>query len=779
MNDPAGLRRRWFFLFFFLSGFCSLVCEIVWLRLAMASFGVTTPTVSIVLSVFMGGLALGSWAAGRLSSYLDGRSPATSVRLYALAELLIGCSAAAVPYLLSLGRAILGQIGTHVEWASSKYYVASGICIAAAFLPFTAAMGATFPLAMASIRRMARAQSERSFSYLYLANVLGAAAGTVASALVLIELLGFRRTLLVAAGFNLLIAGIALGLSFSAHAAETGGVIGTRAARPRPIGRRPMPRSATPLFGKTEKPIPSAGATVLGLLFLTGLTSMALEIVWVRQFTPFLGTVVYAFAAILTIYLLATVFGSGVYRRWSSVPRRETRAWTGVVWFATGAFAAFALVSADPRFPQTILLEINWVSVARIIIGIAPFCAAVGFLTPALVDRWSLGNARRAGTAYALNVLGCIVGPLLASFFLLPSLGERKTLLSLSAIFLAVGILAAITPAAGKRSGLAKRIGPFFVIGVFAVAFACIVAFTHDFETKFPRAIVKRDATATVIATGQGRNKYLLVNGFGVTSLVTITKTIAHLPLAFTDQPRQALVICFGMGTSFRSATTWGIPVTAVELVPAVPDVFGYFHADAAEVLQRPGAKTMIDDGRRFLNRTSETYDVITIDPPPPTESAGTSLLYSREFYDAARGHLRPGGVLQQWIPPTLDLHLISAVARSLKESFPYVRAFGACNLWGVHFLASNQPIPSLSADDLAGKLPSAAAADIVEWETGYIPAGIFAVLLRYEVSIDSLIALDPNAPALTDDRPVNEYYFLRRLSMKVMLPPPPDMPQR
>ena len=319
------------------------------------------------------------------------------------------------------------------------------------------------------------------------------------------------------------------------------------------------------------------------------------------------------------------------------------------------------------------------------------------------------------------------------------------------------------------------------VIGALAAGVGCIVGLTRDVESIFPDAVVKRDATATVIATGQGMNKQLLVNGFGMTALVTVTKTIAHLPLAFLDErPRNALVVCFGMGTSFRSATTWGIPVTAVELSPAVPSLFGYYHADSADVLRRPGARIIIDDGRRFLERTKEIYDVITIDPPPPTEAAGTSLLYSREFYGAARRHLRAGGILQQWLPPTRDQELLSAVARSLNDSFPYVRVFGHNKLWGLHFLASDRPIPFVNPDDLADRLPPAAAADIVEWEIGYIPAAIFAVILDQEIPIDTIIALDPNAPSLTDDQPVNEYYFLRRgMSLRRIASEPPNLVER
>ena len=119
---------------------------------------------------------------------------------------------------------------------------------------------------------------------------------------------------------------------------------------------------------------------------------------------------------------------------------------------------------------------------------------------------------------------------------------------------------------------------------------------------------------------------------------------MAHLPLAFLDHPpKDALAICFGMGTSFRSLLSWDIPVTAVELVPSVPRVFWFFHADGPDLLRSPLANVVIDDGRRYLERTSAQYDVITIDPPPPVEAAGSSLLYSKEFYATINRRLRPG----------------------------------------------------------------------------------------------------------------------------------------
>jgi spermidine synthase len=121
-----------------------------------------------------------------------------------------------------------------------------------------------------------------------------------------------------------------------------------------------------------------------------------------------------------------------------------------------------------------------------------------------------------------------------------------------------------------------------------------LIFLTKDFATKYPRRIELRDHTATVIATGEGMHKQLLVNGTGMTELTPITKMMAHLPLAFLPRaPKDALVICFGMGTSFRSMMSWGINVTAVELVPSVPKLFGYFHADGP----RPADLTESTDG--------------------------------------------------------------------------------------------------------------------------------------------------------------------------------------
>jgi spermidine synthase len=247
-----------------------------------------------------------------------------------------------------------------------------------------------------------------------------------------------------------------------------------------------------------------------------------------------------------------------------------------------------------------------------------------------------------------------------------------------------------------------------------------------------------------------------------MTKLTPITKLMAHLPLAFRDKPASnALVICFGMGTTFRSMLSWGIDATAVELVPSVPKLFGYFHPDGPELLQSPKAHIVIDDGRRFLERSSEQFDVIAADPPPPIGAPASSLLYSQEFYAIIKPHLRAGGIVQVWCPGGDDATMAS-ITRALLNAFPYVKAYEGIEGWGTHFLASMQPLPSVTPQLLAQRLPSRAAKDLVEWNSDMTPFDIFDSMLDGEESPIDYIKPKPNVPPMADNRPVNEYFLLR-----------------
>jgi hypothetical protein len=380
-----------------------------------------------------------------------------------------------------------------------------------------------------------------------------------------------------------------------------------------------------------------------------------------------------------------------------------------------------------------------------------------------LVDRWSGGDPEKAGSAYAVNVLGCIVGPLLSGFLLLPWIGERCVAFIFALPWLVIGANPKWLRIRDDKAE--KSLGGRLAVAYTVIALSLIAIFiSKGFEDRFAQRELLRDNTATVIATGEDMGKRLLVNGVGMSILTPITKMMAHLPLASLDHPPQkALVICFGMGTTFRSLLSWNISATAVELVPSVPRMFWYYHPDGPELLRSPLAHVVIDDGRRYLERTSDRYDVITIDPPPPLAAAGSSLLYSKEFYAAIKQHLLPGGILQQWLPygDTVDK---SAIAQALKDSFPYIRAFERLpNAQQVHFIASSQPFLPRTPNELVSRMPAAAIKDLMEWGPEDTPEREFAALLEHEIPIDSMIAADLRVPVLQDDRPANEYYVLRR----------------
>jgi spermidine synthase len=730
----SGSKPSWYFGFFVISGFCGLVYEVVWLRLAMSSFGVTTALASIVISMFMAGLGLGSWGAGVLARRLLAGDGKRALRFYAAAELLVGFSSVAVPLQLKVGRALVQHLGNFAAWQTSQYYLLIGLWIAITLLPWCACMGSTFPLLMAVIRQSAGSDSERSFSYLYIANVLGALLGTIASAFVLIELLGFHGTLYIAGILNTILSVAAFTLSFRIVSSTSVKKLSQPATEPR-------------LYGYS-------GSVTLLFLFTSGLVSMGMEVIWIRQLTPYQGTVVYAFAGILATYLLATVSGSHQYRCWVLMKSPNDSA---PFWSLLALFAVIPLIAADPHLRLGQLQPVPIVRLASIWF----FCSLTGFLTPLLVDSWSSGDPDRAGTAYAVNVAGSLVGPLLAGFWLLPWVGERKATIVLTIPLFAIAALVTLRNSTQARS-VQSVISPKVKFVFATTAAVAICAMTHDYETAYAARVVKRDYAATVIATGDGFRRLLLVNGVGMTWLTPMTKYMAHLPLAFMSRPpRNGLVICFGMGTTFRSMLSWGIPTTAVDLVPSVPLLFGYYHEDALQLTKSPLARIVVDDGRRFLDGSTQTYDVIVVDPPPPLAAAGSSLLYSTDFYSVVKKHLQKDGILQVWCPAPHGSGTV-AILKALMQSFPYVRGFTSLDDYGIHFLASNQPLPSTSSAALASRLPSHAASDFVEWGPETNPEQQFQLVLSRELILTKVLDEAPRVPPIQDDQPVNEYYLLR-----------------
>ncbi len=253
--------------------------------------------------------------------------------------------------------------------------------------------------------------------------------------------------------------------------------------------------------------------------------------------------------------------------------------------------------------------------------------------------------------------------------------------------------------------------------------------------------------------------RLLLVDGRGMTVKVTETKMIAHLPMLLHPNPQKTLVICFGMGTTSRSAITYGGKVMVVELVREVLDGFNYFYGDADRVRKYVKGKMIVNDGRNFLKLTHEKYDVITIDPPPPIDGAGVNNLYSQDFAELAKSKLAPGGIMADWIPypgtssGVDDWGTFSMLVYSFARVFPYVYTIKGWNSVGLHVIGSEQPL-NINIDEIRKKMKNPLILkDITEWNP--VTANYFKKLKLLK---------DPKIlpPPVTDDRPRLEFSLLR-----------------
>ncbi len=703
---------------FFLSGFASLLYQVLWTRLAFAHFGVIIEVLSLTVSTFMLGLGLGSIYGGRWVQGLSQRFGVSPLLLYAAVEGFIGLGAFAVPAIYDAGGHWLFATGA---MSGVTFLLVSGVFIVLALLPWCLAMGATVPLMMGFVRQI-RADQHDGFSLLYLGNVLGAASGAVLTALVLIEIFGIYGAGMFGAAANLSIAALACATALKHPAAAA------------------APETAACAAEGTTKP------WLAPVLFITGFSSIGMEVCWSRDFTFLLQTTTYAFAVILFVYLLATFAGSRMYL--------DAKAKGRALSFEALSFWLFP-AALLPLFTTT---PRHLIGPAAALVSIAPLCALLGYTTPGLIDRFGQGDPRQTGRLYAMNIAGGVLGPLVAGYFLLPLAGIRWSI-----ILLALPLAAAAFAARGKP--IQKQLKACMLMAVPLVA-VILLARTYDEMGAFkgPMA-VKRDYAASAVAKGSGRDVSLLVNGVPITILLTVTKVMADLPMAEHGNAHRVLDICFGMGTTFRTLALWNDDVTAVDLSPAVIHSFAYFHDDAAAILARPNVHEVADDGRRFLERTGEMFDVITIDPPPPVQASGSSLLYSAQFYDVVKKHLAPGGVLAQWVPGADGL-TTESITQTVANAFPYVRVFKEDG-GGLHYLASMTPLPVIDTATFIARMPPATRDDLIAWEPGTTLDQFVSHMLANEIPLaEALPPAGSRITPITDDRPFNEYYLLREAGL-------------
>jgi predicted membrane-bound spermidine synthase len=276
------------------------------------------------------------------------------------------------------------------------------------------------------------------------------------------------------------------------------------------------------------------------------------------------------------------------------------------------------------------------------------------------------------------------------------------------------------------------------------------------------------DDVAAVVAGRADGDKQIWVAGTSMTALTVDTEFMPLLPLAMRPSATRGLVIAFGMGTAFRTSLLAGVRTDAVELVPSVPQMFRWFYPDAAAVAANPLGSIIIADGRNHVELSASTYDFIVVDPPPPLESSGVSVISSLEFYRASKSRLAPGGVMVQWVPFGQTQSEFLAHVRTFLRVFPNVGVVAGAGGNGFYMLGSDSTV-ELTAPAIEAVLARPGLLDEVNAapDSGDRTAQAWGARLAglTWAAGEQLRAAVGDGPLVTDDRPLPEYYILRRIT--------------
>lgn len=614
------------------SGLAAISWENIWQLETTLALGLSAHGTALTLATTMGGLTVGALAMG---AYLARRQRVAPYRLYGLLELLIGAAGLSLLPALSL----LSHLDTRLYaiWSAGSPAVHL-LGLALVLGPPAVAMGATIPL----FGLMAR-HSNTSISVLYGLNTAGAALGCVIIDLVLLPGLGVRHTILTVAGLNLIVGLVAL--CFPAQ-------VELSAARDEEVG-------------------PPYGAA-LGVAFLTGFAMLSLEVAWFRSLRAAFRSTTDAFALMLAVVLISLALGAHL----STFLRRRGIKLEWVLFAAgLGIVLVTPIVERFDRltpyggdFTTLYLTRLRW---CLLVLG--PPIVLLGVSLP-----WLLAErhgARWWSRLYMFNTFGAILGSLSAAWIVMPLVGLARTawidgvlvgvagllLAPRKAIWLAPMMLLALGVAAHFESGAGRtRLMGWLS---FAQSPYRILSFREG-----------PDSTVAVAELESG-SRVLVIDGFEAADdrakMSHYMAWMGHLPMLMHRDPKTALVICFGTGQTANAVRMEGPERLDIVDVNEAVLASGHLFDSNQNVLEDARVHPHVMDGRAWLRRTEQRYDVITLEPMPPTH-AGVNALYCEEFYRLARARLNPGGVVAQWLP----FHLVPpyysvSIVKTFQSVFP------------------------------------------------------------------------------------------------------------
>lgn len=748
-------------LLFFCSGASALIYQVLWLRKLGLVFGVTVYAASTVWASFMFGLAVGSLLAGRVADRL--RRPLV---WFGVAEALIAVSALSTPLALAWLQDLYASLFPSLPESLVGITIARFAMALAVLVIPTVLMGATLPLVVKSSYFRARDLGQR-MGLLYATNTAGAIAGTLFSGLYLIPQYGIQKSFVFAAAVNMAVAAIAI---------ATGLFTGRSEAGPKNEDLERTDHGASPIGAAAVGAQSTAGLAdhgarrvVLLVFAVSGFASLALEVIWFRALVLLVRPTVYGFAMMLATLLFG--IGAGSYLV-TPLLKRERR-WILVLAILELTLAIVAVLSiqmlvlhpgmvrwATPLI-ATIFPEFLAFSMVASLLSILPSALLLGIAFPIGLHVWtgsredSSGVAgRRLGLFYSLNLTGSIIGSLAAGFVLLPLLGSRSSLVAVSAVILASGVLLIVFAEARKQTRVVIGAAGTLVF----VASAALITDPFDLFLRLRyrnhQVLWREEGVQATVSINKAPDGMMVMTLEGnhqaddAPGMLAAHRRIGHLPMVIHAQARDALVIGLGGGATAGAVSLHrGAEVDVVELSEAVVRGAAYFASVNSDVLSRRNVHLRVDDGRNFLMLTPKKYDVITADLILPIH-AGSGNLYSAEYFTLVKNALKDDGLALQWVWGT------DAEYKTIMRTF--LSVFPEATLWwdGSLMIGSKKPLVLRKAD--------------FEWKLGARREALedlgvtsFEQLTgAYIAGPDEMRAFVGDGPILTDDRPLVEYFL-------------------
>jgi len=679
-----------------LTGFSGLVYEVTWQRYLASLLGSDAEASAALLGIFLGGLSLGYAIFGALTRRLVARAAAAGrpprlIGVYGLVEAGIGVYALAFPMLY---RLVLGlSLRLHAGAEGAGFLLDVGLT-ALLVGPSTLLMGGTIPLLTQGLAR-SLGDATRIHSLVYAFNTAGAFVGALAAGFVLIPWLGLERVMFAMGALNLLAGSVFLLLE-----------VGRRAASPGGEGAASAPEAVVGL--------PPGFSLYASVALLAGFAAMCLQTVLLRLGGLALGASQLTFSMVVACFVLCIAIGSFVV---SALPRIAPG------WIVASQWSLVALLAllytqlpdagywiyrlrrlfpnADSAF-EPFHLAVFGCTLAVLALPIA----LSGATLPLLFDRLrrevgDLGHV--AGRLYSWNTVGSLLGALVGGHFLLLFLDLHHVYrIALAALVIAAAMLTVrllgLAPLRAAGVALVALVGigllsPWEPLRLSAGLFRLRVLPSYALEgpdaffalfAKQTKVLFHDDDPTTTVQVRErmtpdyGRSLSILTNGKsdGATGADAATMVLAAaLPALYVDRIESAFVIGLGTGMTIGELATMPSVqrVDVAEISRGVVRASPLFDEANLGALRSPKVRLHAGDAYRLLLRSPDRYDAIISEPSNPW-TTGVEMLFAREFLEAAKSRLRPGGAFVQWMHVyETDAQTIALVLRTYDAVFDHV----------------------------------------------------------------------------------------------------------